>query len=49
MAVLAENRRLASELVRAREEIAELRRRVAFLQREVEEARATMPPRMSSA
>jgi len=42
-AVLADNRRLASELVRAREEIVELRNRLAFLQLELEQTRATTP------
>jgi len=41
--VLADNRRLASELVRAREEIVELRNRLAFLQLELEQTRATTP------
>ena len=42
-AVLADNRRLASELVRAREEIIELRNRLAFVQLELEQTRATTP------
>src|SRR5262249_16606304 len=42
-AVPADNRRLASELVRARVEIVELRNRLAFLQLDLEQTRATSP------
>ena len=39
----AENRHLRAQLLRASQEIAELKARIGHLQREIEELRATIP------